>query len=47
MKTPFSLEQISRTGTHDANLVLRQQKLELTARFMAIKTINPKRNKKK
>ena len=42
----FSLEQKSRTGKLVANLILRQHKLDLRARFMEIKTYNPKMKQK-
>ena len=38
----FSLEQISKTENLDSKLILRQYKLELMARFMEIKPLNPK-----
>ena len=34
MKNPFSLEQSTRTGNNDANLITRQNKLYLMARFL-------------
>ena len=43
--TVFS-EQISRTGNLVGNLKLRQNKLKLMARFMDIKSINPKKETK-
>ena len=46
MNKTSSVEQISRTGNLDATLKLRQHKLELTARFMEIKSFNPKKKKK-
>ena len=42
MNNTFSLEQISKTGNLDSNLILRQYKLNLIARFMEIKSVNPK-----
>ena len=42
MNNTFSLQQISQTGTLDSNLILRQYKLDLMARFMEMKAINPK-----
>ena len=42
MKNNLSLEQISRTGYLDSNLILRQFKLNLLARSMEIKSVNPK-----
>ena len=46
MNNTFSLEQISRAGTLDANLLLRQHKLDLMARFMDIKSVNQKLKQK-
>ena len=46
MNNTFSLEQMSRTGNLDANLILRQHTLDLMARFMEIKSINPKLKEK-
>ena len=40
------LEQISGTGSLDANLILHQHKLDSMARFMEIKSINPKMKQK-
>ena len=37
-----SSEQISKTSSLDSNLILRQYKLNLMARFMEIKSVNPK-----
>ena len=42
MNDTFSLEQISRTGNLDANLIPRQYKLDFMSRFMEPKSINPK-----
>ena len=42
MNNTFSLEQISKTGNLDANLILRQYKLDLMSRFMEMKSNNPK-----
>ena len=42
MNNTFSLEQIWRTGTLDANLIPRQHKLGLMAKFMEIKSTNPR-----
>ena len=42
MNNNFSLEQISKTDDLDSNLILRQYKLDLMARFMEIKSVNPK-----
>ena len=46
MKNTFCLEQISRTGNLDATLILRQNKLDFMARFMELKSINPKMEQK-
>ena len=42
MNNTFSLEQISKRGNLDSNLILRQFKLDLKAKFMKNKMINPK-----
>ena len=42
----FPLEQKFKTGNLDANLILRQCKLDLRSRFMEIKSINPKLTQK-
>ena len=42
MNNTISLEQISKTGIPDSKLILRQYKIDLMARFMIIKSINPK-----
>ena len=42
MNNSFSLQQISRTGNHDSNLISRQYKLNLMADFMRVKYENPK-----
>ena len=42
MNNTFPLEQISKTGNLDVSLMFRQHKLELMARLMEIKAINPK-----
>ena len=42
MNKTFSPEQISRTGNLDANLHLRQHKLDLSNRFLKIESINRK-----
>ena len=42
MNTTFSLKQISKTDNLDSNLLLRQYKFDLMARFMEIKSRNPK-----
>ena len=46
MKYTFSLEQRSRTGNLDAKFILRQHKLDLMARFMETKSVNPKMKRK-
>ena len=46
MTNTFSLEQTSRTGNIAANLLLRQHKLDFIARFMEVKTVNPKMKQK-
>ena len=47
MKNTFSPEQKSRTGNLDASLIFHQHKLDLMARFMEIKSINPEMKQKK
>ena len=42
MNNTFSLEQISRTGSLDAKITLRQHKLDLMARRMDNKSVNQK-----
>ena len=42
MNNSFSLQQISRSGNRDSNLISRQQKLNLMADFMRIKYENPR-----
>ena len=42
MNNTFSLEQISKTGNLNADLILRQYKLDLMCRFMEMKSNNPK-----
>ena len=42
MNNSFSLQQISRTGNLDPNLISRQYKLDLMSKFMCIKFENPK-----
>ena len=46
MNNTFSLKQISKTGNLDANLILRQYKLDIMARFMETKSNNPKLTQK-
>ena len=40
-----SLDQIFRTGDLDADLLLREHKIDLMARLRDIKSVNPKRKK--
>ena len=42
MNNTFSLEQLSKTGSFDFNLIFRQYKPDLLAGFMEIKSLNPK-----
>ena len=42
MNDTFSLEQISKAGNFDSNVIFRQYKVDLMARFMEIKSLNPK-----
>ena len=42
MNHSFSLQQISRTGNLDSNLISRQYKLYSMSKFMCIKFENPK-----
>ena len=42
MKKTLPLEQISKTGKLDANLILRQYKLDLMSQFMELESSNPK-----
>ena len=42
MNNTFSLQQKPQTGNLDKNLITRQYKLDLKARFMEMKSINPK-----
>ena len=42
MKKTFSLEQISKKGNVDSNLITGQYKHDLMARFMEIKAVNPR-----
>ena len=46
MNNTSSLEEMSRTGTVTANLILRHHKLGLMARLMEIKAIEPKMKRK-
>ena len=42
MNNTFSLQQISRTGNPDSNLISRQYNLNLIAKFMQSKFEDPK-----
>ena len=42
MNSTYSLSEISKTGTFNSSLILKQYKLDLMARFMKIKAMNPK-----
>ena len=42
MNSTFSPEQISKTGNLDIKLILRQCNFRLMARFLEIKSVNPK-----
>ena len=42
MNNTFPFKQISKTGNLYSLLILRQYKLDLLARFMEIKSVNPK-----
>ena len=42
MNKTFSLEQRFKTGNLDANLISRQYNIDLTARFMEVKSMIPK-----
>ena len=42
MNSSFSLQQVSRTGNLDPNLISRQSKLDLMSKFMCIKFEKPK-----
>ena len=42
MNNTFSLQQASQTGNLDSNLITRHCKLDLVARFMEIKSLNPR-----
>ena len=42
MNNTFSLEQIYKTGSLTAELIMRQYKLDKMAKFMEIKSNNPK-----
>ena len=42
MNNTFSLEQIAKTGDLNADLIKRQIKFDRVAKFLEIKSINPK-----
>ena len=42
MNNSFSIQQISRTGNLDANLISRKYKLNFMSKFMQTKFDNPK-----
>ena len=42
MNNIFSLEQIAKTGDLNADLIMRQYKLDKMAKFMENKSVNPK-----
>ena len=42
MNNSFSLEQIAKTGDLNADLIMRQFRLDKMAKFMEITSINPK-----
>ena len=46
MNKTFSLEKISRTGNRAAKLILRKHMPDSMARYMEIKSINPKMKQK-
>ena len=46
MNNTFSLQQISQTGNLENNLITRQYELDLMARYMKIKSFNPKLRQK-
>ena len=43
MNNTFSSQQISKTSSLDFNLITRQYKSNLIAKFMQVKSENPKR----
>ena len=47
MNETLTLDQISKLLNPDANLLLRQYKVDLKTQFMAIKSVNPKMTQKK
>ena len=42
MKNTFSLEQLTKTGNLDSKLISRRNTKDLMARFMEIKSVNPR-----
>ena len=42
MKETYSLDQMQKTGDLNADLIMRQYKLDKMAKFMEIKSNNPK-----
>ena len=42
MNNTFSLQQIANTGNLNSDLIIRQYKLDLMARFMQLKSERPK-----
>ena len=42
MSNTFSLEQIAKTGDPNADLIMRQYKLDKIAKLMEVKSNNPK-----
>ena len=42
MKNTYSLDQIQKTGDLNADLIMRQNKLDKMAKFMEIKSNNPR-----
>ena len=45
MNNTFSSQQIHHTGNLNSNLILRHYKRDLRAKFMEIKSVNPKLRK--
>ena len=46
MNNTLSFKKISKTGSLDSDLILQQYKFDLMARFMEIKSMNPKLTQK-
>ena len=42
MNNNFSLEQLSKTGNLDSILIFQQNKIEIMAKFLEIKSVNQK-----